>query len=159
MVSKEKTTSKAKVVKRKNNLYQKICRLENLQLADKKARKGKKYQYGIKVHDKNKEVNLMHLQDLLLSKNYKTSEYTTFKIYEPKERTVFRLPYYPDRITHHAILNVLEPIFVSVFTADTYSCIKGKGIHAASFALRKALRDIPNTTYCLKLDILTYSQS
>ena len=50
-------------------------------------------------------------------------------------------------------MNVLEPFFVSMFTADTYSCIKGRGIHAAANAVKRALRDIPGTQYCLKLDI------
>ena len=51
-------------------------------------------------------------------------------IYEPKERIIFRLPYYPDRITHHAIMNIMESIWVKIFTRDTYSCIKNRGIHA-----------------------------
>jgi len=50
-------------------------------------------------------------------------------------------------------MNILEPLFVSVFTADTYSCIKKRGIHAAANAVKLALRDIPGTQYCLKLDI------
>ena len=55
----------------------------------------------------------------------------TYLNYLPQKRLIFRLPYYPDRITHHAIMNVLEPIWVSIFNSDTYACIKGKGIHAA----------------------------
>lgn len=140
-------------MRRINNLYQTICSVENLNLADLKARKGKAWQYGVRVHDRNREANIIALHDTLINKTYRTSSYTTFKVYEPKEREVFRLPYYPDRITHHAVMNVLEPIFVSVFTADTYSCIKGKGIHGAADALRSALQDVPGTQYCLKLDI------
>ena len=90
---------------------------------------------------------------MLKNKTYRTSAYTTFKIYEPKERIVFRLPYYPDRITHHAIMNVMEEIFVKTFTADTYSCIKGRGIHKAAANVRKALKNQEETQYCLKLDI------
>ena len=96
---------------------------------------------------------------MLLNRTYKTSPYTTFKIYEPKERDVFRLPYFPDRITHHAIMNILGPIFTSTFTADTYSCIKGKGIHAAASNVKKALKDFAGTTYCLKLDIKKFYPS
>lgn len=140
-------------MKRINNLYQKICSIENLQLADAIASKGKSKQYGVIVHNKKKEENILRLQTMLLNKTYQTSPYTTFKVYEPKEREVFRLPYFPDRITHHAIMNVLEPLFVSVFTADTYSCIKGKGIHAAANDVRRALTDEPQTQYCLKLDV------
>lgn len=140
-------------MRRIGNLYQQICSLENLTLADIKARKGKGDQYGIQVHDRNREMNILNLHQILIDKTYRTSSYTTFKVYEPKEREVFRLPYYPDRITHHAVMNVLEKIFISVFTADTYSCIKNKGIHAAFKAIRAALRDEAGTRYCLKLDI------
>jgi RNA-directed DNA polymerase len=65
----------------------------------------------------------------------------------------YRLPYFPDRITHHAVMNILEPIFMQLFTSDTYSCIKKRGIHAAALAVKKALRNEPATRYCLKLDI------
>jgi len=143
-------------VRRIKNLYQEICSMKNLLLADEKARKGKAWQYGVRIHEKNRDGNLLVLQDQLLNKTYKTSHYTTFKVYEPKEREVFRLPYYPDRITHHAIMNLMEPVFVSVFTADTYSCIKKRGIHAAAYAVKKALRDVPGSQYCLKLDITKF---
>ena len=146
-------------MKRKNNLYQEIISIENLQLADARARKGKGHQYGVKAHLKNEANNICKLHQMLTDKTYKTSPYNTFQVYEPKERTVYRLPYFPDRITHHAILNVLEPIFTRLFTNDTYSCIKGKGIHKASENLKKALKDKPNTGYCLKLDITKFYPS
>jgi retron-type reverse transcriptase len=140
-------------MKRKNNLYEKIYSLENLQLADSIARKGKSGKYDLAAFDENKEENILKLQQMLINKTYQTSEYTTFKVYEPKERIVSRLPYFPDRIAHHAIMNILEPIFVACFTADTYSCIKGKGIHAGVKAIKHALKDKEGTKYCLQLDI------
>jgi retron-type reverse transcriptase len=140
-------------MKRKGNLYQKICSMDNLIQADDIARRGKATQPGVISHLKNREFNLKQLQAMLMNKTYRTSEYTTFPIYEPKERIIFRLPYFPDRILHHAIMNVLEPIFVNSFTADTYSCIKKRGIHAAVNSLKEALKDRDNTTYCLKLDV------
>jgi RNA-directed DNA polymerase len=146
-------------MKRIGNLYQRICSIENLHLADTIARKGKSKQYGIQIHDGNREENIQRLYQSLLNKTYRTSQYTTFKIYEPKERIVFRLPYYPDRIVHHAIMNILEPIFCSVFTADSYSCIKGKGIHAAANGVKRSLMDTAGTKYCLKLDIKKYYPS
>lgn len=146
-------------MKRKNNLYNQIISIENLHLADAQARKGKGHQYGVKVHQKNEADNINNLQKMLQDKSYQTSPYKTFVVYEPKERIVFKLPYYPDRITHHAIMNVLEPIFRKLFTNDTYSCIKGKGIHKASNNLKKALQDKSGTTYCLKLDIRKFYPS
>ena len=144
---------------RYNNLYQKIISVENLKLADVNARKGKSRQIGIKKHDKNKEENINHLHYLLKNKLYKTSPYITFTIFEPKERLIYRLPY-SDRIVHHAILNILEPIFVSTFTTDTYSCIKGRGIHSASYKLKKTLfHNVKATTFCLKIDIKKFYPS
>lgn len=146
-------------MKRYNNLFDKIVTLENLYLADKKARKNKPNRKDIIEFDKNKDELLKKLQTLLTTGEYITSEYDTFKIYEPKERLIFKLPYYPDRIVHHAIMNIMEPIWVSVFVKHTYSCIKNRGIHAALRDVRKALKDKPNTEYCLKLDIRKFYPS
>ena len=140
-------------MKRIGNLYERICSIDNLKLADSIARKGKLNQPGIIKHDKNRESNIIALRESLINKIYITSEYTTFNIYEPKERVIFRLPYYPDRIVHHAVMNILEPVFTATFTTDTYSCIKGRGIHAAARSLVGALKDKNDTQYCLKLDI------
>ncbi|ESU28376.1 RNA-directed DNA polymerase [Flavobacterium limnosediminis JC2902] len=140
-------------MKRIGNLYHQITSIENLRLADAIAQKGKQQQYGVKLHNKNREEDLLKLRVTLQNRTYQTSKYDIFKVHEQKEREVYRLPYFPDRITHHAIMNVLESIFVANFTADTYSCIKGRGIHKASNNLKKALKDVSGTTYCLKLDI------
>lgn len=140
-------------MKRIGNLYQKVISIENLINADAIAQKGKSNQYGVILHNKNKVENLQKLNEILENKTYRTSEYSIFKVYEPKEREVFRLPYFPDRILHHAIMLILQPIFVSTFTADSYSCIKGKGIHACLKGVKKALKNREETQYCLKLDI------
>jgi RNA-directed DNA polymerase len=140
-------------MKRFSNLYQQICSTENIECADILARKGKSNQPGVIKHLRTREQNLLLLQQTLTRKEYKTSSYSIFKIYETKEREIYRLPFFPDRIVHHAIMNILEPIFVSTFTRDTYSCIKLRGIHAAANAVKKALRNAEETEYCLKLDI------
>lgn len=146
-------------MKRRGKLYQEIISLENLRAADTIAQKGKKGQYGVILHNKNQEANIQALHIALRDKTYRTSSYDIFLIHEPKEREIFRLPYFPDRIVHHAIMRILEPIFVASFTANTYSCIKGKGIHAASYAVRGALHDQARTRYCLKLDIRKFYPS
>ena len=140
-------------MKRVNNIYEKIISIENLNLADENARKKKEKTYGVKLHDKNKESNIQKLHDILKNKQHKTSEYRIFKIYEPKERTIYQLPYYPDRIVHHAIMNILEPIWVNAFIRHTYSCIKRRGIHGCQYAVKRAMRDIEGTKYCLKVDV------
>ncbi len=143
-------------MKRIGNLYSDICSVDNLTLAEKKARKGKKKQYGVRLFDINSEDNIINLHHILLNREFTTSEYYRFKIFEGKEREIFRLPYYPDRIVHHAIMNVLEKHFLSTFTANTYSCIKGRGIHKASYDLREA---IVGNKFVLKIDIKKFYPS
>lgn len=147
-------------MKRIGNIFDEVISLENLRLADEKARKGKLKSYGVRVHDKNREANLVALHESLKNGTFKTSKYHIFTIYEPKERLIYRLPYYPDRILHHAIMNVLEPIWVSVFTKDTYSCIKNRGIHNCAKNVKRALKQDPDgTRYCLKIDVRKFYPS
>lgn len=145
-------------MKRYGFLYEKIYNINNLIIADKKARKGKKNN-SIREFDKARGCNLINLQNILLNEKFNTSQYKTFKIFEPKERLIYELPYYPDRIVHHAIINVLDDIWIKQFTSDVYGNIKGRGIHKALYKLKEDLNDIENTQYCLKLDIKKYYPS
>ena len=146
-------------MKRIGKLFDKICDIDNLELADKKARKNKRNRCDILLHDKNRDLNILKLHEALVNKTFTTSKYKEFKIFEGKARIIASLPYYPDRIVHHALMNILEPIFVSTFISHTYSCIKGKGIHAAANALKLALKNVEGTTYCLKLDVKQFYPS
>ncbi|QTE36007.1 reverse transcriptase/maturase family protein [Mucilaginibacter gossypii] len=145
-------------MKRIGNLFYKIISLENLQLADSIARKGKAKQSGIKDWDKNKDANLLALHHDLVNKTYTTSPYQKKLIYEPKEREISILPY-RDRIVHHAIMLHLEPVFNAMFISHTYSSIKDRGIHGAANDVTKALKDVEGTQYCLKLDIQKFYPS
>ena len=75
-------------MKRKCNLFNDICSIENLELADIKARKGKRDSDGVLSHDKEKEINTLNLHNSLLNKTFKTSKYKHFKIFETKERII-----------------------------------------------------------------------
>lgn len=147
-------------MKRIGNLYENLCSMDNLILADANARKGKRKQYGVIKHDMHRDENLLSLQSSLLNRTFRTSDYHVFKIiHNGKEREIYRLPYYPDRIVHHAVMNVVKEIWVSTFTHDTYSCIEGRGIHQAVKKVKRALGDPIATAYCLKLDIRKYYPS
>ena len=151
---------KQKIVKRIGNIYDKISSIENLELADSRARRGKLKSYGVQKHSLIQAENLKKLHTILKDCKYKTSSYDIFKIYEPKEREIYRLPYYPDRIVHHALMNYLESIWVSVFIKDTYACVKNRGIHSAAKKLKSQLRNNKEATkYCLKLDIKKFYPS
>lgn len=99
-------------MKRIGNLFNRIISYENLVRAEKKARLGKTKRYGVKKFDRNPYENLVRLQKALIEDTYRTSEYCVYTIIADrgnKEREIYRLPYYPDRIVHHAIMNVIEP--------------------------------------------------
>lgn len=146
-------------MKRIGNLYSKIYAVDNLLEAHRKAKRGKSKSKEIIEFEKVKYRKLSDLHHLLKDGKYKTSEYKIFTLFDPKQREIYKLPYYPDRITHHAILNIIEDIFVKTFTQDTYSCIKGRGIHKLFYKLKKDLRDTENTKYALKIDIRKFYPS
>ena len=146
-------------MKRHGNIWEKVISMENLYLAAEKARRGKRNKYGVKQFDKNPEENLNSLHVMLRDKTFTTSPYKTRTIWEPKERQIYALPYFPDQVVHHAAMNYLQPILAATFTADTYACIPGRGIGKAFRNLKKALKDRENTTYCLKLDIRKFYPS
>lgn len=147
-------------MKRIGNLHNKIYSLENIELADSRARRNKSVRYGINRHDKNKDEENIKLSESIRDLVYQTSEYSTFTIHEPKERLIYRLPYYPDRITHHAIMNIMEPIWTKIFITNTYSAIKGRGIHKVEKDLFKVLqKDCDGTQYCLKMDVRKFYPS
>ena len=145
-------------MKRYGNLYELVCSEDNLVLAWEKARKGKTNTYGVRLFEKKLENNMRQLHDELVAETYQTSEYSVFTIYDPKEREIYRLPF-RDRVVHHAIMNIMEPIWTSIFIEHTYSCIKGRGIHAVLKAIKRDLNDTENTKYCLKLDIKKFYPS
>ena len=145
-------------MKRYGNLYDTIISVENLRLADEKARKGKSKSYGVILFDKDKENNLRRLHEVLESGKFRTSQYSTFFVYEPKERKIYRLPYYPDRILHHAIMNIMENIWVRSMTTDTYACIKKRGIHKCAKKIKHDLKG-EKYIYCLKTDIRKFYPS
>ncbi|MCL2291206.1 MAG: RNA-directed DNA polymerase [Bacteroidetes bacterium] len=145
-------------MKRINNIYDKVCEMDNLYLAYQKARKGKTNTYGVRLFERDLNNNMTQIHSELISGQYKTSEYSVFMIHDPKERVVYRLPF-RDRIVHHAIMNIIEDTWIKIFISNTYSCIKGRGIHGALKHLKRDLKNVSTTKYCLKFDIRKFYPS
>lgn len=140
------------------NLFKDIVTLPNLSLAERKARRGKSKKTEVIEFNKCRTDSILNLYFSLKNGSYRVSEYYHFTIFEPKKRLISKLSYV-DNIVHHAILNILEPIFVSKFIHQTFNCIKDRGILKCSQTIRKYLKDRVNTKYCLKLDISKFYQS
>ena len=139
--------------KRLGHILEKAADFNNIELADINARKGK-HNPGIIKHDQNREVENIELSLDLMNGNFHTSAYKNKIIHEPKERLLYILPYFPDRVVHHAIMQVMEEQWVKIMIPTTYACIRGRGIGKLYTDLKKVLRnDSEGTKYCLKMDI------
>jgi len=111
---------------------------------------------NIKRFEVNLESNLEAVRLLLANKTYVPSKYAEKIVYEPKKRTIYVLPFSPDRIIHHALMNVLEPIWTHLFIRDSYACISGRGMHSGS---RRTMEFVRRNNYCLQCDISKFYPS
>ena len=160
------------MMKSYNNLYEKICSLDNLNLAFKNAKKGKNQKQYVKDFEADFENNILHLKNELEKLTYEPMPLKTFVIRDPKTR-VISASNFRDRIIHHALCNKIEPIFDKTFIHDSYASRKGKGTHAALRRFDKFKRKVSsngrlvnnakdnNMTigYVLKADIKHYFAS
>jgi len=137
------------------NLYPHICAFGNLESAFRKARRGKRHQPNVAGFECDLDLELLALQDELWSRTYHTGGYRHFTIYEGKPRRISAAPF-RDRVVHHALCNVIEPIWEARFIHDSYACRKGKGTHAALDRCTHFARRHP---YVLRCDIVQFFPS
>ena len=137
------------------NLFEEVTGFENLYRASRKARRGKRARPDVENFEFELEYNLLQLNYELRQQSYRPGPFRSFKIRDPKPRLISAAPY-RDRIVHHAICNVLEPVFERVFIHDSYACRKGKGTHAAISRYQKFAR---SNSYVLKCDVLKFFPS
>lgn len=146
-----KLAGRSRCMKRYGNLWSRICDRQNIEEAANNALKGKSITRERQYFIDNREVLLDELQEMLINETYRFSFLKYFKVFEPKERNIHHSPFYPDKILHHAIMNVCKPLFLEKMTADTYGSIKGRGITMAANKLKKALTENPDWYY-LQID-------
>lgn len=148
-------------MKRFGNLFPKIVALDNIREAFRNASKGKSHYRDVKNFKKDIGGNCRIIRQMLRQQTFKNADYTRFiSTQYGKRREISKLPFYPDRIIQHALCQVLEPIWNRQYIRNTFSCIKGKGIHDGVKRVKKALQcDSDNTKYCLKLDVKKYFPS
>jgi retron-type reverse transcriptase len=132
--------------------------MDNLKEAHRKARKGKSFYREVQMVDNDEDFFLNKIRRSLLNQTFTTSQYTIKEIEDRgKTRTIFILPYYPDRIIQWAIMLQLEQMFMNNFIFDTYASIPGRGAHLAVQRLDQKI--IEGNPYCFKFDIKKYFPS
>jgi len=111
-------------------LYDKLTRWENLLRAARKTRLGKRRFDECARFEWDRERELLRIQDELNAHAYRPRPYRTFVVREPKVRMISAAAY-RDRVVHHALVNVIAPLFEKNFIADSYANRAGKGTHRA----------------------------
>ena len=144
------------------NLYSKVYDLKNLILAYKKARKGKTKKKYVMEFEENLAYNLKILHDELKNEIYFHKPLVTFFLRDPKTRKISKSNF-RDRVVHHAIVNILEPIFDSIFIYDSCANRKEKGnlfgINRFEKFVSKVSKNKSICCFVLKADIKHYFQN
>jgi len=142
-------------MRRVGNKYQEFCSFANLHLAWQKTRRGSGFTQESALFFRELESELLGLQNELVTGTWVPVPLRFFDIYDPKHREIAVSPF-RDRVVHHALINVLEPIFEPCFIPDSFATRKGKGVHAAVFSAQEYLQI---NHYYLKSDIEKFFDS
>jgi len=136
-------------------MYQDLYAWDNLICAYRRAAKGKRGHANVAAFEHHLEDNLLALQDELATQTYQPGAYTSFYIHEPKRRLISAAPF-RDRVAHHALYNLLEPLFERSFIEDSYANRVGKGTHRALNRAQAYARRYP---YVLQVDLQQFFPS
>jgi RNA-directed DNA polymerase len=147
-------------MKRHGNLWHKVVSLENIKLAHTIARRGKAFYTEVQMVDADVDKYAREVQAMLVNKTFTTSPYEVEDRFDGRKmRTIYKLPYYPDRIVQHAMLNIVGPILVNTFIRDTFQSIQGRGTHDAARRVKRLIQSENCPKYALKVDIRKYYPS
>lgn len=142
-------------MKRFGNLWDSVIEEANLLRAARQASRGKRFRDNVLAFNARLGDNLVRLRRELKGRTYRPGKYRTFEIFEPKRRIISAAPF-RDRVIHHAVCNVIQPIFERTFINDTYANRKGYGTHRA---LRRFISLARSHRYILKCDVEKYFPS
>ena len=134
-------------MKRHGHLFEQVVQYRNLLAAAHRARRGKRDRIEVARFVFHLESNLLALQDELQSGTYGMRRYRTFTVREPKLRRICAA-HFRDRVVHHAVCAVLDPIFEAGMISDSYACRRGKGTHAAVRRLQVLARKLRHVLLC-----------
>ncbi|TDM07983.1 MAG: RNA-dependent DNA polymerase [Ideonella sp. MAG2] len=135
------------MAKRFGHLMVQITAFDNLWAAFRKAAKGKRSQPEVAAFENDLMPNLVALQEALQSGEWRPGVYRSFHIHEPKHRLISAAPF-ADRVVHHALVRVIEPLFERTFIGDSYANRVGKGSHAALDRAQGWMRHYPFVLQC-----------
>lgn len=142
-------------MKRAGHLFERIVERENLRHAFHRAARGKRDRSDARIFAGDLENNLQEIARQLLAGTFPLGRFHQFVIRDPKQR-IITAPCFPERVLHHAIMRVCEPVFERWLIDDTFACRTGKGRDAALLRAKQFAGRFPAF---LKLDIRKYFDS
>lgn len=128
-------------------LYDRVCSWDNLREAHRNAARGKRGKAPAAAFEVRLADNLLELEQELRDHSYQPGAYHSFYIHEPKRRLISAAPF-RDRVVHHALCNIIEPIFERSFINDSYANRVGKGTHRALDRAQEFSRRYPYVLQC-----------
>lgn len=128
---------------------------ENLRLAFWKAARSKRGKADCLAFRERLEENLAALRAELLAGDVPVGDYHYFKVHDPKERVICAAAF-RERVLHHALMSVCEPVLERAAVYDSYACRKGKGRLRAVARAQGCAR---THRWFLKMDIRRYFAS
>jgi retron-type reverse transcriptase len=143
-------------LKRHGNLWHLVIDPDNIEEAYRKAKQGKTWQQTVQRVEHRKQEIMDRIRASLVDRSFTTSEYRVKLVHEPKERTIYVLPFAPDRIVQHAVMNVVSPLWDKKFDRDSHACRPGRGQHPASQRVMQFARQY---RYALQGDIRRFYPS
>lgn len=144
------------------HLFEKIIDRENIRLAIINASKKKRNRGDVKEVLDNIDYHVEEVHNLLLNGKYKAHSYRVCIINEGTHNKVRRIrkPHFKyDQIIHHAVIQVLKPIFMKPMYQYSCGSIPGRGSHYGKRQIKRWLNDVGNTKYVLKMDIKHFYES
>jgi RNA-directed DNA polymerase len=132
-----------------------IAAWDNLQLATWKAAQGKRTRPDVASFTAGLDERLAQLNADILAERVPYGQYRAFVIHDPKQRLI-HAACFEDRVLHHAIMNLAEPVFEKSLVATTYACRPGKGVHLAVAQVQKNLQRYP---WFVQVDVNGYFPS
>ncbi len=134
-------------MKRVGGLWPDLVSWENLHAAFENAARGKRRRVDVAAFLLNLESELATIRRDVIAGTYKPGKYRTFAVRDPKPRLISAAPF-RDRVVHHALTRVIEPVFERRFTTRSFASRKGYGTHAALRRAAEACRRFPCVLQC-----------
>lgn len=142
-------------MKRVSGLYDRILERDNLIDAFYRAAKGKRYRAEVREFQSDLPSWLASIPQRLRTGHFHFGRFHQFLIRDPKER-IITAPCFEERVVHHAIMNVCEPVLDRWLINDSFACRFGRGREAA---VKQAMQFSGTQRWCLKLDVRKYFDS